>query len=85
MPLKTCIKVIQGDVERGFLLRLLIGSAKNRTERYSICYPGKSRSGDSKNQGGEQNKEKKVGNNTQNTWFFSHSSGKCGEAEVEKR
>jgi len=59
MPLKTCIKVIQGDVERGFLLRLLIGSAKNRTERYSICYPGKSRSGDSKNQGGEQNKKKR--------------------------
>jgi len=32
-----------------------------------------------------EQKEKKVGNNTQNTWFFSHSSGKCGEAEVEKR
>jgi len=38
MPLKTCIKVIQGDVERGFLLRLLIGSAKNRTEKIFIRF-----------------------------------------------
>jgi len=33
----------------------------------------------------EKEKRRLVINNTQNTWFFSRSSGKCGEAEVEKR